>query len=159
MAAPESQAVAGGLSDGIYHAWGAIREAARTPGGLPELPSSQVAVLRRLVEHGPAKPAKLADDLGVARPTISNALRNLEAEGLIERLASKSDGRSVLAVPTRRATEVLERFGRQRRTVVQEAYESLSTEDQAALASAVEPLARLVATVRSRETDSLPDDF
>lgn len=138
------------LADELYNAWGAIREASRVAGQLPSLSSSQVAVLRRLVTRGPARPATLADDLGLARPTISNLLRDLEGEALVERLASKSDGRSVLVVATERANNVLETFGRDRVRLVVEEYDRLEPADRAALAAAVGPLRRLIAGLNGR---------
>lgn len=137
------------LADEIYHAWGAIRDAARAAGDLPVLPAAQVAILRRLVEQGATRPATLASDLGVARPTISNALRMLESERLVERLASKTDGRSVVVVATPLANRVLETFGRDRVRLVVEAFEVLSPPEQDALAAAIEPLRKLTALVRT----------
>lgn len=148
MTAARSGATPRELADEIYHAWGAIRDAARAAGDLPVLPAGQVAILRRLVEQGATRPATLASDLGVARPTISNALRMLESERLVERLASKTDGRSVVVVATPLAGKVLEAFGRDRVRLVVEAYNLLSARERDALAAAVEPLRKLTALVR-----------
>lgn len=138
------------LAEELYNAWGAIRDASRRAGQLPSLSPSQVAVLRRLVARGPARPATLADDLGLARPTISNLLRDLEDEALVERLASRSDGRSVLVVITERARKVLETFARERVRLVVQEYNRLEPADRAALAAAVGPLRQLISGLNDR---------
>src|SRR5438309_1810880 len=72
--------------------WKALTRATRGSEQLPAI-ESQVSILRRLVDAGPMAPAQLADELYLARPTISNLLRGLEADGLVDRSPALHDGR------------------------------------------------------------------
>lgn len=98
---------------------------------------SQVTVLRRLVAVGARTPAQLADDLHLARTTISNLIRGLVADGMVERVASETDGRSVTIVPTERGRSVLERFRRGRVDALIEALGGMPTEDRERLLEAL----------------------
>jgi DNA-binding MarR family transcriptional regulator len=129
----------------------ALIRATRATRRLPALPESQVAVLRRLAATGGCTPARLAADLGLARPTISNLVRDLTATGLVERQPAPSDGRSVLLVPTGRGRALLAAFREGRAEVMAEAVAGLPAEDHADLAAALPALARLLDRVRGGE--------
>jgi DNA-binding MarR family transcriptional regulator len=123
--------------------------ATRRAGHLPALPESQIAVLRVLSHSGGSTPAQLADDLQLARPTISNVLRDLTADGLVERRPSPADGRSVLLAPTDRAEEILNAFRQGRSEVMARAFAGLPADDQAAIAAALPSLTRLLDRIRA----------
>ncbi|MFF5288116.1 MarR family winged helix-turn-helix transcriptional regulator [Paractinoplanes globisporus] len=137
-----------GLVQGLGRA---LVRATRSASRLPALPEAQVAVLRRLSHAGGRTPAQLADDLRLARPTISNLVRDLTADGLLERRPAPVDGRSVLLVPTARAEEMLNAFRQGRSEVMARALAALSDDDRARLAGALPALARLLDEVRSQE--------
>lgn len=146
--------LAGPLADGLRAAWRAVVAATRAAEGLPALPDSQVAVVRRLVDDGPTTPAALADALQLARSTVSNLVRELVAGGLVERHPSASDGRSVQLVPTARARHVVQAFGRGRVDAVARALEELDPAGRKHLADALPALKQL--TDRLREVDGPP---
>lgn len=44
----------------------------------------------------PVTPASIAEITGIERVTVTRAVQNLEAKGLVEKLQNQSDGRSIL---------------------------------------------------------------
>ncbi|GIM90625.1 MarR family winged helix-turn-helix transcriptional regulator [Paractinoplanes toevensis] len=127
----------------------ALVQATRRAGHLPALPESQIAVLRRLSHAGGRTPAQLADDLHLARPTISNVVRDLTADGLVERRPSPADGRSVLLMPTARAEEMLDAFRQGRSEVMVRAVATLPDEDRERIVAALPSLALLLDRIRA----------
>jgi len=136
-----------GLVQGLGRA---LVQATRSAEGLPALPESQVAVLRRLSRTGGRTPAQLADDLHLARPTISNVVRDLIADGLVERRPAPGDGRSVVLVPTAGAEARLTAFRQGRSEVMARALATLSDDDRSRLEAAAPALVRLLDEVRSK---------
>lgn len=136
-----------GLVQGLGRA---LVQATRSESRLPALPESQVAVLRRLSRSGGRTPAQLADDLHLARPTISNLVRDLTADGLVERHPAPADGRSVTLVPTERAEQMLTAFRQGRSEVMARALATLGDDDRARLTDALPALAQLLAAVRAQ---------
>ncbi|WP_433382670.1 MarR family winged helix-turn-helix transcriptional regulator [Actinoplanes sp. CA-142083] len=128
----------------------AVVQATRAASSLPSLPESQVAVLRHLSHSDGLTPAQLADYLHLARPTISNVVRDLTADGLVERRPAPADGRSVVLVPTTRAEELLNAFRQGRSDVMAAALAELSDDERAHLTEALPALTHLLAVVRSR---------
>ena len=129
----------------------ALVQATHSAAGLPALPDSQVSVLRRLSHAGGRTPAQLAADLHLARPTISNVVRDLSADGLIERRPAPGDGRSVVLVPTARAEALLTTFRQGRSEVMARALATLSDAERARIEEAVPALTKLLDTVRTQE--------
>ncbi|GAA2609204.1 MarR family winged helix-turn-helix transcriptional regulator [Paractinoplanes durhamensis] len=128
----------------------ALVQAARRAGQVPALPESQVAVLRRLSHAGGRTPAQLADDLHLARPTISNVVRDLTEGGLVSRQPSPVDGRSVLLVPTARAEGMLDAFRQGRAEVMARAVAELPAEDRERITAALPSLALLLDRIRAQ---------
>jgi DNA-binding MarR family transcriptional regulator len=110
---------------------------------LPALPEAQIAVLRTLRGSPALTPAELAERLGLARPTISNLLRDLEGAGFVTRARSEVDRRSVTLTITERARQVQDAFHRGRVEVASSAWASLDESDRAALTAATPALHRL----------------
>jgi DNA-binding MarR family transcriptional regulator len=88
-------------------------------------------------------PAELAERLGLARPTVSNLLRDLEAAGHVTRARSDVDRRSVILTITEQARDVQDAFHRGRGEVVRSAWAALDESDRIALAAATTSLRRL----------------
>jgi DNA-binding MarR family transcriptional regulator len=119
-------------------------QAVRAAEGLPDLPEAQVLMLRTLETAGPVTPGQLADELHLARPTVSNLVRELAASGLLDRKPSEQDGRSVTLELTDRARALLEAFNRGRQEVLAKALRSIPEEDRQNLAAAVPSLGLLL---------------
>ncbi|GAA2354163.1 MarR family transcriptional regulator [Saccharopolyspora halophila] len=119
-------------------------QAVRAAEGLPNLPEAQVLLLRTLEAVGPVTPGRLADELHLARPTVSNLVRELASSGLLERKPSEQDGRSVLLVPTDHARDLLEAFNRGRQEVLARALRAIPEADRDNVAAAVPSLGLLL---------------
>ncbi len=129
----------------LRNLWRAQVRVTRSAAHLPELPGSQVDLLRLLIEAGPLTPAELADRLRLARPTVSNVLRDLRGSGLIERRQAPDDGRSVIVAATDRAREILDTFARTRVAAIEAVLGRLDADDRARIDAAIPALERLLA--------------
>jgi DNA-binding MarR family transcriptional regulator len=137
----EDQAMA--MADAVRAVSRATVAATRATQGLPPLPEAQVAALHTLRASSSMTPAELAERLGLARPTVSNLLRDLEAAGHVTRARSEVDRRSVILTITEQARDVQDAFHRGRGEVVTSAWAALDESDRAALAAATPSLRRL----------------
>jgi len=143
--------------------------AARERGGLPDIPDAQIEVVRALLGasgdgtgqgaghdtgHGADRrpagrgPAELAQALHLSRPTVSNLLGAMEADGLVERRRAADDGRRVVVVASARATELFHRFDEAAGDILQEALNLLDPADRAAVEAAVPALEALADALR-----------
>ena len=91
------------VADAVRAVSRATVAATRATQGLPALPEAQVAALHTLRASPSMTPAELAERLGLARPTVSNLLRDLEAAGHVTRARSEVDRRSVILTITEQA--------------------------------------------------------
>lgn len=146
MTGTTEQALA--VADAVRAVNRATVAATRVRQGLPALPEAQVAVLHTLRAHPSMTPAELAQQLGLARPTVSNLLRDLEAAGLVARERSASDRRSVRLTITERARQVQDAFHRGRAEVLSAAWAELDEGDRSALTAGTPALRRLADLLR-----------
>ena len=137
------------LADTVRTVSRAIVSATRAAKGLPTLPEAQVAVLRTLRSSPALTPAELAQRLDLARPTVSNLLRDLDAAGYLVREPSEVDRRSSTVTITERAREVQDDFQRGRVEVVTAAWAALAESDRTALVAATPALRRLADLLHS----------
>lgn len=89
----------------------------------PQLPirHSEMAVLDILcVTPGPHTPVSLADALRVSRPMVAAHLNALQTAGLITRVSSPEDGRSVYVLPTKGGKKLYAEYHRANQQVVAE---------------------------------------
>ncbi|MEZ5127869.1 MAG: MarR family transcriptional regulator [Micropruina glycogenica] len=128
----------------LRNLWRAQVRVTRSVARLPELPESQVDLLRLLVQAGPMTPAELADRLRLARPTVSNVLRDLRGSGLIERQQAPDDGRSVIVVATDRAAEIFDTFARTRLAALEAIMARLDQPDRDQIEAALPAMERLL---------------
>jgi DNA-binding MarR family transcriptional regulator len=131
------------LADTVRMVSRATVSATRAAEGLPTLPEAQVAVLRTLRASPALTPAELAQRLDLARPTVSNLLRELDAAGYLVREPSEVDRRSFTVTITEGARVVQDAFQRGRVDVVTAAWAGLAESDRAALIAATPALRRL----------------
>jgi DNA-binding MarR family transcriptional regulator len=132
--------------------------AARSTAALPTLTEAHATLLRKLVADGPCTPAQASAELHLARSTISNLVRELIANGMIERVTSTTDKRSVSLFPTQRARDVLDAFSRGRSLVLAQAVASLPGKDRAQLAAALPVLESVLAAIVATSGVSDPSD-
>ena len=125
--------------------------AARRQGGLPDIPDAQIEVVRALLSSpggaGPG-PAELAVTLHLSRPAVSNLLRAMEADGLVERQRGAGDGRRVVVAASARAVDLFRRFDQESGEILRDALDVLDPADRATVAAAVPALERLSSVLR-----------
>lgn len=124
--------------------WRTMRRGSRSAAQLPAN-ESQVTVLRMLDLHGSLTPTRLAELLGLAKPTVSNQLRSLMAQGLIERQPGDAgDGRVAVVSATPAGRQALEAFRRDRAELLREAMARLPESERDQVQSSVGSLRHLL---------------
>lgn len=126
-----------------------------------ELPAneSQVTILRLVVLRGGLTPAQLADELHVARSTVSNLLKGLVRDRLVERRTATHDARVVTIVPTDKGRAILETFRQDRTAVLRAALEGFPEHAHAIDAEElVVDLRRLLGRLEALAALEAPDD-
>lgn len=119
--------------------WHTLMRATRGSDKIPAL-ESQVSILRKLVATGEMSPAQLAAHLHLARPTISNLIKGLVADGIIERHPSPTDGRSVRLAATSRGRDALDVVRRGRLEVLADALADIPKRDRETIIAALPSL-------------------
>ncbi|GAA2712802.1 MarR family winged helix-turn-helix transcriptional regulator [Actinoplanes palleronii] len=117
--------------------------AARAAERLPEIPDPQIEIIRALPRGTVAGPGELAGRLGMSRPTVSNLLTTMEANGLVERRPRPGNRRHVEVLATAKALDLFDRFDLASGTLLGGAAATLSAADRSALAAALPALERL----------------
>ena len=88
--------------------------------GLP-IRHSEMSVLEILcVTPGPHTPVSLAGALRVSRPMVAAHLNALQSVGLITRISSPEDGRSVYILPTKSGKKLFAEYHRANQRIVAE---------------------------------------
>lgn len=159
--------VTGLVKVGLALKHGARREAGDH--GLSPTQAQILVLLRSPVAGGAATPARLAQELGVGLPTVSEAIGTLVAKGLVRRRRSAADGRVVelyLTPKGRAQADMLAGWP----DFLLDGLETLSAEEQEVLLRAVLnlirslqeqgriPLVRMCLTCRYFQPNAHPDD-
>jgi DNA-binding MarR family transcriptional regulator len=116
-----------------------------------ELSRTEVGLLRTL-SSGPRRITELAELEGLAQPTVTILIKQLEEQGLVTRTRRSGDGRVVLVDLTESGTAALEEYRGRMRAVVGGYLAEISDEQVDALAAATETLAHLVDALQQRPT-------
>lgn len=132
------------LANSVIALQRAIVRAARSIEDLPPLPTAQAEIIGKLSASGPLTPVTLAAELGLARPTISNLVKSMVADGLLTRRPSEVDGRSVIVDVTPAAITMTTTFLRRRDDIVVRALSGLSEPDRRWVLSALPSLRLLI---------------
>lgn len=109
-----------------------------------ELSPSTTAALATIENHGPLTPSALAELERIKRPTATRVLHRLEEDGLIERSADPSDGRSQVVSITRSGSALLKKLRSRKNEYLARRLRDLPPEDVEALERAVGALERLL---------------
>jgi DNA-binding MarR family transcriptional regulator len=75
-----------------------------------DLTATEVNVMRYVDRNPGVAPAIVAAATGLQRSNLSRTVRELEAKGMMTRIASEADGRQSRLYPTERAAENLKRL-------------------------------------------------
>lgn len=107
------------------------------------LTAPRLSALSVIVFAGPVTLGELADAEQVRPPTISRLVKELEAEGLVERMADATDRRVQRVRATGRGRRLLQEGRARRVSALARDLEALPARDLAALARAATLLERL----------------
>jgi len=109
-----------------------------------DLSPSTMAALATIERHGPLTPSELAEIERIKRPTATRVLNRLADDGLIERTADPSDGRSALIGVTGSGSALLKKLRSRKNAYLARRLRELPDDDVAALERAAEVLERLL---------------
>ena len=109
-----------------------------------ELSPSMMAALATIENRGPLTPSELAQFERIQRPTATRVLRRLEDDGLIERAADPSDGRSALVAVTKDGAALLKKLRSRKNAYLARRLRELPDEDVETLDRAATVLERLL---------------
>jgi DNA-binding MarR family transcriptional regulator len=108
-----------------------------------EVSRTEIGLLKTL-GGGPRRITELAELEGLAQPTITILIKQLEERGLVTRTRQVGDGRVVLVNVTESGSAALEAYRARLRADLGGYLEEISDEQVEALATATETLAQLV---------------
>jgi DNA-binding MarR family transcriptional regulator len=114
-----------------------------------ELSRTEVGLLKTL-GSGSRRITELAESEGLAQPTITLLIKQLEEKGLVTRTRQSRDGRVVLVNVTEGGNVALGDYGRRLRAVLGGYLAEIADEQVEALATATETLAQLVDALQRR---------
>ena len=107
------------------------------------LSRTEIGLLKTL-DGGSRRITELAELEGLAQPTITILIKQLEEQGLVTRTRQSGDGRVVLVDLTESGSVALEEYRARLRAVLGAYLAEISDEQVEALATATEALAQLV---------------
>jgi DNA-binding MarR family transcriptional regulator len=114
-----------------------------------ELSRTELGLLRTLSD-GPRRITELAELEGLAQPTMTILIKQLEQEGLVQRERRSDDGRVVLVDVTERGRIALEDYRERVREALGAYVAEISDEQVDQLAAATETLAQLVTLLQQQ---------
>jgi DNA-binding MarR family transcriptional regulator len=114
-----------------------------------ELSRTEAGLLSTL-GRGAQRITALADLEGLAQPTMTSMVKQLEQRGLVRRERQADDGRVVLVTLTEAGSAALEDYRVRARAVLGTYLAEISDEEIQALAAATDALARLIALIQQR---------
>jgi DNA-binding MarR family transcriptional regulator len=114
-----------------------------------DLSRTEVGLLRTLT-GGARRITELAELEGLAQPTMTSLVKQLEQQGLVRRDRQTDDGRVVLVHLTESGAVALEDYRARARALLGMYLAEIPDEQVAALATATDALAQLVALLQQR---------
>ena len=109
-----------------------------------DLSPSLTAALATIENHGPLTPSALAEIERIKRPTATRVIQRLEEDGLIERSADPTDGRSAVVAVTRQGEALLKKLRSRKNAYLARRLRELPADDVEALSRAADVLERLL---------------
>src|SRR5438552_10337446 len=110
-----------------------------------------LSVLHTLSRKGPMRLTELTATEQMTQPTITQMVRRLEDDGLVERRADPRDGRVVLVQLTPHGAQIVEARRAARVQQLTSLLDRLSAEERGAIAAAVPALAHAIELGRNPE--------
>jgi DNA-binding MarR family transcriptional regulator len=140
---PAAAGEAAGLLAAVSTLHRAARRAVRQSWRSEPLPPAQGELLRLAAAMPGLTVAQAAQELRLAPNTVSTLIGKLADKGLIKRIPSSSDGRSVLLEVTAKARGMMAEWRDLRADLAGRALTGLSGQERAALAAAIPALRHL----------------
>lgn len=113
------------------------------------LPQAQTL---RILRRGPLTTGRLADELGISAPAITQLTDRLVRKGLIERRAAEGDRRCVIVALTGRGTALVDEFRARRRELFSGALAQLDAREQEQVFRALEMVTEALEASRNVAT-------
>lgn len=124
---------------------GRLSRRLRTEAGTQDLTSTQLEVLRRLLQEGPATTSELAREAQMRPQSMSATIAALEREGLVDRSPDPSDGRAIVVSMSEHGTRAIAQSRAAKQGWLTRAMaERLTDAEQAQLTASVAILAKLL---------------
>ncbi|GGD70567.1 MarR family winged helix-turn-helix transcriptional regulator [Microbacterium murale] len=133
-------------------AW-AIHRTAPERAGVGPIPTTEIALLKQVIDNPGSTVGDLAAALGLQQPNVSTAIRVLVARGFITREKSEEDRRVSLLFPTPLGVSEHTAISEAWSSPVDAALEELSAKQRAALDAATEAIVALHQSLRRASTD------
>ena len=134
----------GRLHRAIVHVLRLLREVDGESGLSP----SRLSALSVLVFVGAMSQAELARMEGVSSPSMSLLVRELEADGLVERATDPTDARRTIVSPSNKGRELMLRSQRRRLEWLDKAIQRLPDESRRAVSESSQHLDALIVSLR-----------
>jgi DNA-binding MarR family transcriptional regulator len=134
-------------------AW-TIHRKAPDRAGVGPLPTTEIALLKQVIDQPASTVGELAAALGLQQPNVSSGLRELERRGFVTREKSERDRRISLLQPTASGIAEHQAIAEEWAGPVNAALEQLSPDQQAALEAAADALAAAHRALRRGTTGS-----
>lgn len=128
-------------------AW-AIHRKAPDSAGVGPIPTTEIALLKQIIDQPGSTVGELATALGLQQPNTSSAITVLVKRGFVSREKSELDRRVSLIQPTDLGIRSHEAIASEWSSPVEAAIAGLSDHHRAALNAAVEALGALQSTLR-----------
>lgn len=117
---------------------------AATAAGPDQLSESQLVLLTPLTQQGAMAVGKLASRAGIAQPTATRALKQLEDRGFVARKRVSGDDRTVLVTLTPRGESAWQVAETRMRDLQRQALDQIPPERRNAVVDALTELARAI---------------
>ena len=105
---------------------------------------SQLGLLDAIVDRGPLPVGEIAAHAGVAGPTATRMLKQLERDGIVTRERSPADERRVMVTLTDRGREIVERQRRSLRSAQRRHYAALTPDQRTLFVDVLEQMATMI---------------
>jgi len=137
------------LADVLRELGWTVHRRAPERAGVGPIPTTEIALLKQVIDSPGATVGELAQALGLRQPNVSAAIRVLADRGLVTKETSATDRRITMVKPTAAGHAEHEAIASGWSSPIVDALASLSEEHQRTLEGATEALAALYDLLRA----------
>lgn len=132
-------------------AW-AIHRQAPERAGVGPIPTTEIALLKQIIDNPGSTVGDLAQSLGLRQPNVSASLRSLIQRGFVDRRQSETDRRTAAVFATNLGITEHQEISADWSAPVQTAIAELTPAEVATLAAAAPALEAILRRLRQRES-------